>query len=99
MGGIMNGSTMLAVERAQRRYRRACNGPWAFATTEREFLEVLESDIHLYGIGDGLTITWPDGVKEAVFPGNGGVGNYPPVCIPNGGRYAQLLKTGSGATA
>ena len=44
-----------------------------------------------FSLGAGITVTWPDGVVEHAYPGNRGVGAYPPECIPANGRLNALL--------
>ena len=81
------------ITRRQERFSRTVNGAWSrHTTTEIERMERDESFLTpKLSLGSGITVTWPDGVIEHAFPGNRGVGNYPPVCIPDNGRLAALL--------
>lgn len=96
--------TTVTITRRQNRYRRSINGAWVGSHVEVEVLERDEDwlrtkDVqHPNGVvrqrvslGDGMTVVWPDGVTESAYPGNHGVGNYPPACIPHNGRLSKLL--------
>lgn len=84
----------VTIERRTERFSRTINGAWSRHTvTEIEKLEREESFLKPgLSLGAGITVTWPDGTKEHAFPGNHGVGNYPPECIPADGRLSKLLR-------
>ena len=97
--------TTVTIVRRQDRFRRSINGAWLSNGTALETLERDEDVLrpkpyqhplygqmyHKFGLASGITVTWPDGVVEHAFPGNRGVGDYPPECIPRDGRLAKLL--------
>lgn len=86
---------MLKIERLTIRYSRTCNGAWGFASSECEILhkpeEWLTKDV---SINDGLTVVWPDGATESVYPSRIGPG-YPPQCFPADGRLAKIFSRGA----
>lgn len=86
--------TTVAITRRTERFSRTVNGAWSRHTvTETETLEREESWLGPgISLGAGITVKWPDGVTEHAFPGNRGVGHYPPHCIPADGRLALLLR-------
>lgn len=83
---------LLKIERRQHHYKRSRNGAWLSDIPSSQCLEVDSDELWRYGLGDGITVTWPDGHKESAFKGNHGVGDYPPQCVPHDGRLVQLLK-------
>jgi hypothetical protein len=96
--------TTVTVYRRQEKFKRAINGGWLGNGADTEVFDIDEDRLRphdvqyplgvvrqSFSLGSGITVHWPDGVKEMAFPGNGGVGNYPPVCIPTTGRLASLL--------
>lgn len=85
--------TTVTIERRTERFSRTINGAWSrHSVTEKEVLVRDESFLSPgLSLGSGITVTWPDGVKEHAYPGNRGVGCYPPECIPASGRLATLL--------
>lgn len=84
--------TQVTVVRHQHQYRRSINGAWLGAGYVSEVLVIDEQRLAQLSLGSGIRVTWPDGVSESAYPGNYGVGNYSPVCIPSAGRLSPLLK-------
>lgn len=86
--------TDVTIARRTERFSRTPNGAWSrHVVIETETLVRPESWL-CAGISlcAGITVTWPDGVTEHAFPGNRGVGCYPPEIIPADGRLAALLR-------
>lgn len=89
---------IVKIERLTHRYRRSVNGAWLGNGTETDTLERDEEVLrHKLGesgfsIGDGIRVTWPDGVAESAFEAHPGCTGYPPSTIPIDGRLAALMK-------
>lgn len=83
----------VTITRRTERFTRTENGAWSRHThSEREVMVRDEAFLKPgLSLGHGITVAWPDGVTEYAYPGNRGVGNYPPECIPHDGRLSKLL--------
>jgi hypothetical protein len=84
------------ITRATNRFRRSVNGAWMNNGTDLDHFEMDESQLTpefgKSGVGHGIDVTWPDGVREQAFPfGGGACVGYAPTCIPIDGRLSKLL--------
>lgn len=82
----------VTVTRTQNRYRRSVNGGWLGAAPEiTTTINVRPEGLPHWTLGDSwLSVEWPDGVKESIFPFRSNpLGNYPPTVMGN--RLAELF--------
>ncbi|HOW46127.1 MAG TPA: hypothetical protein P5305_01565 [Rubrivivax sp.] len=94
--------SIITIQRRQNIFRRSINGAWINGHTETDTFKIDEQRLRPrdlgqgyvghFSLGHGITATWPDGTVEHAYPGNRGVGNYPPECFPPCGRLNALLR-------